>query len=243
MTEHNRRERLPVPAASVIRALPAIGKLMVTAKRAGATHERIGTIERVTVDDGWLVCSGAEHDSRMDPSAIATIIVDRTSIMGDQAYPRIDFLAADGECLFSVVGFGGLEPFDAALAPFGPGEALPEKPAEPRGERPEVDPEETGARPLNKARDSGIEISIGFSRKGTRWRGGQQGYGDSSLSAAAALALAAEILLRERQRAAVAGVAGERADIRAAANLHLLKIPERHFYALVGAIDRIAFRL
>lgn len=173
MTEHNRRERLPVPAASVIRALPAIGKLMVTAKRAGATHERIGTIERVTVDDGWLVCSGAEHDSRMDPSAIATIIVDRTSIMGDQAYPRIDFLAADGECLFSVVGFGGLEPFDAALAPFGPGEALPEKPAEPRGERPEVDPEETGARPLNTARDSGIEISIAFSRKGfaQKWTG------------------------------------------------------------------------
>jgi len=173
MTEHNRRERLPVPAASVIRALPAIGKLMVTAKRAGATHERIGTIERVTVDDGWLVCSGAEHDSRMDPSAIATIIVDRTSIMGDQAYPRIDFLAADGECLFSVVGFGGLEPFDAALAPFGPGEALPEKPAEPRGERPEVDPEEAGARPLNKARDSGIEISIAFSRTGfaQRWTG------------------------------------------------------------------------
>lgn len=173
MTENNRRERLPVPAASVIRALPAIGKLMITAKRSGATHERIGTIETVTAEDGWLVCSGAEHDSRMDPSAIAAIIVDRTSIMGDQAYPRIDFLAADEECLFSVVGFGGLEPFDAALAQFGPGEALPEKPAEPRGERPEVDPEETGARPFNQARDSEAVVSIAFSRRGfsQKWTG------------------------------------------------------------------------
>lgn len=173
MTENNRRERLPVPAASVIRALPAVGKLMVTAKRHGATHERIGTIETVTAEDGWLVCSGAEHDSRMDPSAITTVIVDRTSIMGDQAYPRIDFLGANEECLFSVVGFGGLEPFDAALAQFGPGEALREKPAEPRGERPEVNPEEPGARPLNLARDSQSEVTIRFTRPGftQKWTG------------------------------------------------------------------------
>ena len=173
MTENNPRERLPVPAASVIRALPSMGKLMVTAKRASATHERIGTIEAVTVDDGWLVCSGVEHDSRMDPSAIATIIVDRTSVMGEQAYPRIDFLDVDAECLFSVVGFNGLEPFDAALAQFGAGEALPEKPVEPRGERPNVDPEEIGTRPFNLARDTKANIMIAFSRPGfvQKWTG------------------------------------------------------------------------
>lgn len=166
LSSTNKRERLAVPPASVIRALPAIGKLMVTAKRHGATHERIGTIETVTVDDGWLVCSGSEHNSRMDPSAIVKVIVDRTSIMGGQAYPRIDFLDGNAECLFSVVGFGGLEPFDAALAQFGAGEALPEKPVEPRGERPEVSPEDPGARPLNLAKDGGAEVSIQFSRPG-----------------------------------------------------------------------------
>jgi len=162
----NRRERLAVPPASVIRALPAVGKLMITAKRSGATHERIGTIEAVTIEDGLLVCSGAEHDSRIDPSVITSVVVDRTSIMGDQAYPRIDFSDAAGEVLFSVVGFGGLAPFDAALAEFGPGEALPEKPSEPRGERPEVDPQDPGARPFNLAKDAGATVSIGFSRKG-----------------------------------------------------------------------------
>lgn len=165
------RERLAVPAASIIRALPAIGKLMITAKRAGATHERIGSIEAVTPDDGWLVCSGAEHDSRIDPSEIAMVIIDRTSIMGDQAYPRIDFIDANAEVLFSVVGFGGLDPFDAALAEFGPGEPLPEKPSEPRGERPEVDPADPGARPFNLAKDT--TVSISFSRKGfwQNWTG------------------------------------------------------------------------
>ncbi|MDB5536545.1 MAG: Hemin transport protein HmuS [Devosia sp.] len=169
----HRREHLAVPPASVIRALPAIGKLMITAKRAGATHERIGSIEAVTIEDGWLVCSGAEHDSRIDASHIATVIVDRTSIMGDQAYPRIDFIDGAGEALFSVVGFGGLAPFDAGLVEFGAGEPLPEKPSEPRGERPEVDPADPGARPFNLAKDTSAAVSISFSRKGfwQNWTG------------------------------------------------------------------------
>jgi putative heme degradation protein len=169
----NRRERLPVPPASVIRALPAVGKLMITAKRSGATHERIGTIEAVTIDDGWLVCSGTEHDSRIDPSAIVNIIVDRSSIMGDQAYPRIDFFDASEECLFSVVGFGGMAPFDAALAQFGPGEALPDKPRDPLGSKAEVNLEDPGARPFNLALDTGATVTVTFSRTGfsQRWSG------------------------------------------------------------------------
>ena len=169
----NPRERLAVPPASVIRALPSMGKLMITAKRNGATHERIGTIEAVTISDGWLVCSGVEHDSRIDPSLITSIVVDRTSIMGDQVYPRIDFGDVDGEVLFSVVGFAGLAPFDAALSQFGAGEALPEKPVEPRGDRPEVDLADPGAQPFTIAKDDGRTISISFSRKGfaQNWAG------------------------------------------------------------------------
>ncbi len=168
----NRRERLSVSPASVIYALPAIGRLMITAKNGGATHERIGIIEAVTADAGWLVCSGAEHDSRIDPQAITDIIVDRTSIMGEQAYPRIDFLGGE-EVLFSVVGFGGLEPFNAALAQFGPGEALPEQPKQARGERQEASLEDVGATPLSKAQEDGEPVSISFRRTGfeQRWAG------------------------------------------------------------------------
>ncbi len=168
----NRREFLPVPPASVIRKLPAMGNLMITAKRNGATHERIGPVERVSMEDGWLVCSGAAHNSRIDPTEITTMIVDRTSIMQEQVYPRIDFRSGD-VVLFSVVGFAGIEPFDAALAEFGPGDALPEEPKEPREKREEAVLDDAGAVPLTKALEAGTKVTIGFWRKGfeQEWTG------------------------------------------------------------------------
>lgn len=169
----NRRERLSASPHFVIEALPSIGPLMITAKNGGATHERIGTIERVTTEKGWLVCSGAEHDSRIDPTAIAEVIVDRTSVMQEQVYPRIDFVAADGTVLFSVVGFGGIAPFDAAIVPLGGGEALPEKPRDPPGERPEIAETDPGAQPLKAAMAAGQRVTISFVRTGfeQRWTG------------------------------------------------------------------------
>lgn len=168
----NRREILAIPPASVIRKLPAMGDLMITAKQNGATHERIGTIETVTIEDGWLVCGGAAHSSRIDPTVITTVIVDRTSVMQEKVYPRIDFRRGD-EVLFSVVGFAGIEPFDAALAEFGPGEALPEEPKEPRAKRDDASLEDVGALPLQAALEAGTKVSIGFKRPGfeQNWTG------------------------------------------------------------------------
>lgn len=161
----NRREILPVPPASVIRKLPAMGDLMITAKQNGATHERIGTIETVDIEDGWLVCGGAAHDSRIDPTLITSVIIDRTSIMQEKVYPRIDFRRGE-EVLFSVVGFAGIEPFDAALAEFGPGEALPEEPKEPRTKRDDARLDDAGALPLQAAFEAGTKVSVHFRRTG-----------------------------------------------------------------------------
>ena len=168
----NRREILPVPPTSIIRSLPAMGNLMITAKRNGATHERIGTIETVTIDDGWLVCGGAAHNSRIDPTVITSVIVDRTSIIQDKVYPRIDFRRGE-EVLFSVVGFAGLEPFDAALKEFGPGQPLPEDPKEPRAKRDEATLDDACALPLQAALEAGTTVTIGFWRKGfeQEWTG------------------------------------------------------------------------
>ncbi|MBO9590700.1 hypothetical protein [Devosia sp.] len=168
----NRREILPVPPASVIRKLPAMGDLMITAKQNGATHERIGTVETVSIEDGWLVCGGAAHDSRIDPTLITSVIIDRTSVMQEKVYPRIDFRRGE-EVLFSVVGFAGIEPFDAALAEFGPGEALPEEPKEPRAKREDASLEDAGALPLQAALEAGTKVSIGFRRPGfeQNWTG------------------------------------------------------------------------
>lgn len=168
----NRREILPVPPASVIRKLPAMGELMITAKRNGATHERIGTVETVSIEDGWLVCGGPAHNSRIDPTLITSVIIDRTSVMQEKVYPRIDFRRGE-EVLFSVVGFAGLEPFDAALAEFGPGEVLPEQPKEPRAKREEAALDDPGAVPLQRALAAGTTVTIGLWRRGfeQEWTG------------------------------------------------------------------------
>jgi len=173
MTSNNPRERLSRPAAEVIVRLPAIGRLMITARQSGATHERIGRVERIVHEDGMLLCQGAEHDSRIDPSEIATVTVDRTSIMGDKAYPRIDFADDAGTVLFSVVGFDGLEPFDMALAPLGGGVVLPVEARPERGERGEVASDDVGALPFAQASATGEPVSILFSRSGfsQAWHG------------------------------------------------------------------------
>lgn len=167
------RERLERDVETVLRTLPSMGRVMIAANRLGATHERIGVVETVTTQDGWVVQRGAEHDSAVEADAVRQIIVDRTGRMGDKAYPRIDFMAEGGVALFSVVGFDGLEPFDAALAPLGAGAPVEAKPDEPRGERGEVGEDDPGGQPLHEALARGDEVAIGFRRPGFRqvWRG------------------------------------------------------------------------
>lgn len=161
----NARERLAADPAELLLRLPQLGRLMITAKHGGATHERIGTVERAERDGAAIILSGAEHNSRIELDSLAEVIVDRTSIMRDQAYPRADFLDAEGVVLFSVVGFGGLEPFDAVVLPLGPGEALPPKTESsgPRGEVIEGDP---GSLPFDAALLLAREVTIGFERPG-----------------------------------------------------------------------------
>lgn len=158
------RARLSAQPEAVLAVLPQIGRLMVTANHLGATHERIGTVETVAFADGWAVIGGAEHESRVELAAIAEIIVDRTSVMKDKAYPRLDLIRADGTTICGIVGFDGLEPFDAATAPFGAGDAVEAKPEKPASER--IDPSATdpGLVALEAAREGTTPVTIGFRR-------------------------------------------------------------------------------
>lgn len=167
------RGRLSVSATDVLAALPAIGRLMVTSDQHGATHERIGKVEVVTVADGRAIISGAEHESRLELAEVAELVVDRTSVMKDKAYPRIEFRRADGTEIMHVVGFDGLEPFDAAIAPFGHGEALqlPERPEPgPRGEVAEGD---VGQGLFEAALAAARPVVVSFDKRGfsQAWRG------------------------------------------------------------------------
>ncbi|MGV1793407.1 hypothetical protein [Rhizobium sp. A37_96] len=157
----------------VILRLPGIGNLMIIGKRHGATHERIGTVESVTEDNGLLRCGGVAHDSCIDPASITKIVIDTSSIMNEKVYPRIDFNGADGLPVFAVVGFGGLEPFEAGLEGLvmAADASIPARP--PRPERAPVLPEDPALAPLNAALSSGAPITIAFEATGfsQRWTG------------------------------------------------------------------------
>jgi len=167
------RERLGTGPREVLAVLPAIGRLMVTANHLGATHERIGMVETVEFRDGWAVIGGVEHESRIELGAVAEIVVDRSSLMQGKAYPRIDLMRADGSVIAGIVGFDDLPPFDAALAPLGPGTPLAPKPEKPAPERVEAGQSDPGRVALDAAREAARPVVIGFSRPGFAqvWRG------------------------------------------------------------------------
>lgn len=167
------RERLAASPLEVLRRLPSIGKLMLTANHLGVTHERIGVIETIATDGTWAIISGTEHDSRIELDAIAEIIVDRTSAMQDKAYPHIEFLRADGSEVCHVVGFGGLAPFDEALAMLGPGSPADAKPAPMPREKSDVTAIDPALLRFEAVRAAGTPVVIAFRRPGfqQKWTG------------------------------------------------------------------------
>ena len=109
------REQLTEAPMAVLRRLPSMGRVMLTANHGGATHERMGVVETVTESGGKALCGGSTHNSAIDLSAMKAVYVDRTGKMKDKVLPRLEFHGADGKAMFSFVGLDGLEPFDAGL--------------------------------------------------------------------------------------------------------------------------------
>ncbi len=162
------RARLAATPEAVLAALPQIGRLMITAKNLGATHERIGPVETVGFADGWALIGGTDHESRIELAAVAEMVVDRTSVMQGKAYPRIDLHRADGSYICGIVGFDGLEPFDNAIAAFGPGEALEPKPEAGPTERIEPAASDAGLVTLDAVREAATPVVVGFRQPGFR---------------------------------------------------------------------------
>jgi putative heme degradation protein len=157
---------LPPDLLKVLSRLPAIGKVMIVARQEGVTHERIGAVEFVTPVRSAIRCRGAAHDATIDPDAVATIIADRSGRMKDKALPRIDFMGARSDVLFSVVGLDGLEMFDAGLAGLD-ATPLPEREKEERKTFPDnLDDNDPGFSPFMEAVAAAAPVSIELSRPG-----------------------------------------------------------------------------
>jgi len=118
------RELLKQAPAEILAKLPGMGRIMLSARAGGATHERMGVVERIAVEGDVVRLSGEMHDSALDLTVITRLVADRTSKMRERVLPRLECQNAEGEVLFSLIGLDGLEIFDQALAAFGPGDAL-----------------------------------------------------------------------------------------------------------------------
>ncbi len=166
------RERLLHPAADVLEAAGRLGRVMLTTSQGGATHERMGTVERVVRSGLGIRLVGAAHDAEIDAAALGAVILDRSGRMKDKALPRLDFHGRDGAVLFSLVGLDGLEPFDAGIADLRgmPAEAAVPAAAAERSEMAGADP---GAIPFEVARCAGVPVCIELQREGLRqaWSG------------------------------------------------------------------------
>ncbi|QIE57024.1 hypothetical protein G5B40_17215 [Pikeienuella piscinae] len=170
MTTTNRPARAYLPKPEIVlERLPRMGSVMVNTRYRGATHERMGVVGEIAVTDREVRCSGEAHDSVIDSSAAASVVVDRTGRMKGTILPRIDFLDKAGEVIFSVIGMEGLASFDAGLEGLEetPADDLAEKPARTPAELKEGDP---GAAPFEAAMNSDATVTIEQRRPGFRQR-------------------------------------------------------------------------
>ncbi|HEV7256523.1 MAG TPA: hypothetical protein VGN82_01955 [Bosea sp. (in: a-proteobacteria)] len=169
------RERLKQSPADILKLLPAMGRVMLSARAGGAIHERMGAVGSVTVSDGQARLAGEFHDSVIDLSVVTSLVADRSGKMRDKVLPKLECQDAAGETLFSLIGLEGLEPFDQALAPLGAGEELVPVPKEPpSGEAaPELAEDDIGVRTFAAILANGQPIAIDFSKDGLfqHWAG------------------------------------------------------------------------
>jgi putative heme degradation protein len=99
----------------VLDHLAGMGRVMVIATANGVTHERIGIVEKVTINGSMAQVQGDAQDCVIDLAPIAKVTLDLTSVMKGKSYPRVNFLSQDDKVLFAIVGFDGKEPF---ITPF-----------------------------------------------------------------------------------------------------------------------------
>lgn len=176
MTSPSTREALQQAPADILPLLPAMGRVMLSARFGGAIHERMGAVGSVTVADGKARLAGEFHDSVIDLSVVTRIIADRSGKMRDKVLPKLECQDAAGDTLFSLIALEGIETFDGALRGLGAGTALPpvENPApEPGASAPDIPANDLGNATFAAIRETGIAITIELRSPGLRqsWQG------------------------------------------------------------------------
>jgi hypothetical protein len=160
---------LNASVTEILDRIPRMGRVMVSASADSVTHELIAPVDQVLHhEQGSTTFQRASKDvSQVMSGAVHRVVVDRSSVMRDKHYPRLSFEAADGRPLFAVVGFEGLEPFDAALEGIVEARAAKaEAPAAPVAEAPALPDPRRIADALTLAATSDADFTVGYETKG-----------------------------------------------------------------------------
>ncbi|KAA0968138.1 hypothetical protein FPY71_17565 [Aureimonas fodinaquatilis] len=166
------RRKLNADASTIIPLTTGIGRLMAIGKHNGATHERIGSVNNVTIADGRARLEGPAHSAVVDLAQVNSITADFSAAMGEKAMPRLDFLNSSGEPVFSIVALDGRDGFDRAFSAV-PAEPLTDGVEPARPERRELAKDDPGFLVLDTIRQSGEPVELRLERPGftQTWEG------------------------------------------------------------------------
>lgn len=148
--------------AAILQRLPAMDRVMLAIRLDNFIHERLGTVDSVTVEGARIRVSGGEQSADLPADAFASVVLDISTIMRDKLYPRLEFLDAAGERIFSVTGLEGAAPMETALDGL-PRSPLPANPPAPRDDTTdpvEIDPADPGLALLEKLQESAQPVTI-----------------------------------------------------------------------------------
>ncbi|MEQ8291322.1 MAG: hypothetical protein RIA08_03875 [Roseovarius sp.] len=160
--------------AAILQRLPKMDRVMLALRPDNFMHERLGTVDSVTTGNGRIHITGPEQSADLPADAFASVVLDISTVMRDKLYPRLEFLDAADERIFSVTGLEGAAPMETALAGL-PRTPLPTEPPAPRdtADPAEIDPTDPGLALLEQLQESARPVTITAELSGLtqNWQG------------------------------------------------------------------------
>ena len=148
--------------AAILQRLPKMDRVMLAIRLDNFMHERLGTVDSVTVEGGRIQITGPEQAADLPADAFASVVLDISTIMRDKLYPRLEFLDGAGDRIFSVTGLEGAAPMETALDGLArtPLPANPPAPRDETAEPAEIAPADPGLALLEKLQESAQPVTI-----------------------------------------------------------------------------------
>lgn len=146
---------------AILQRLPKMDRVMLAIRLDSFMLERLGTVDSVTLENGRIRVTGAEQNADLPADAFASVVLDISTVMRDKLYPRLEFLDAAGERIFSVTGLEGAAPMETALADL-PRTPLPANPpaSSDTTDPAEIDPADPGLALLEKLQERAQPVTI-----------------------------------------------------------------------------------